>query len=398
MHPFRFAMHLPGSRVSSLPGSPLVDEDRLDDPAALEAADPGQMLRAVATSAAQIRESADLARAADLGRLGDAGRPRAVVVAGMGGSGIVGDVLAAVAGESCPVPVVVHRGYGLPGWVGAADLLIAVSSSGATEETLSATDEGLRRGVGFMAVGAANSPLAERAAQARAPYVAIDARGRLPRACLWSLATPLLVAGDALRVLSLPGDALEAAAARLVDVAQACRPDRESFVNPAKALALSLPGSLPMIWGAGQVAAVAAYRFACQINENAKLPAMSGMIPEANHNQVVAFDGPLAAGAPDDDIFRDRVEEAAAPRLQLLLLRDPAGEHPQVTRRADASRELAADRGMRVQELVAEGSAPLERLASLVGLVDYASVYLALLQGIDPSPIDSITALKRRIR
>lgn len=384
--------------MSSSPGGPLVDEARLDDLAAIEAGDPQQMLRAVATSAAQIRESADLAREAGLRHLADAGRPRAVVVAGMGGSGIVGDVLAAVAGESCPVPVVVHRGYGLPGWVGAADLVVAVSSSGSTEETLSATDEGLRRGAGLLAVGAADSPLAERATQARAPYVAVDARDRLPRACLWSLATPLLVAADALRILTLPDAALESAAMRLEEVAQACRPDHESFVNPAKALALSLAGGLPMIWGAGPVAAVVAYRFACQINENAKLPAISGTIPEANHNQVVTFDGPFVATASDDDIFRDRVEEPEVMRLQLLLVRDPQGEHPQVTRRADVSRELAADRGMRVQELVAEGSSPVERLASLVGLVDYASVYLALLQGIDPTPIESITALKHRIR
>lgn len=233
--------------------------------------------------------------------------------------------------------------------------------------------------------------------QARAPFVAIDARGRLPRACLWALATPLLVAGDALRIMTLPVDALEAAATRLEEIAQACRPDQDSFVNPGKGLALELAGSLPMVWGAGPLAAVAAYRFACQLAENAKLPAISGALPEANHNQVVAFDGPLAAAA-GDDLFRDRVEQPPPMRLQLLQLRDPGGEHPQVTRRADASRELAEERGLRVREVVAEGGSPVERLASLVGLLDYASVYLALLHGIDPSPMDPITQLKARIR
>ena len=376
-----------------------VEPERLDDLAALEELDAQQMLRAVATSAAQIRESAGLAAEAGLARLGDVGRPRAVVVAGMGGSGIVGDVLVAVAGDSCPVPVVVHRDYGLPGWVGAADLVVAVSCSGSTEETLSAVDEGLRRGTSLFGVGAAESPLAERAEQARAPYVAVDARGRQPRACLWALATPVLAAADALRLLSAPPEALEGAAVRLEEVAQSCRPDSEAFVNPAKELALSLAGRLPMTWGAGPLAGVAAYRFACQLAENAKMPSISGQLPEANHNQVVSFDGALAAGGDGaEDIFRDRVEEPEPLGLDLLLLRDPDGEHPQVTRRADASRELAEERGIRLRELTSAGASAYERLASLVGLLDYVSVYLALVQGIDPTPVDPITALKARIR
>ena len=101
-----------------------IDETVLDDPDKLSAGDPGAMLRAVATAGAQVREAALRIGEADLTGVVADGRPRAVLVAGMGGSGISGDVLAAVAGVACPVPLVAHRGYRLPGWVGPMDLVV----------------------------------------------------------------------------------------------------------------------------------------------------------------------------------------------------------------------------------------------------------------------------------
>ncbi|KWX09410.1 mannose-6-phosphate isomerase, partial [Carbonactinospora thermoautotrophica] len=109
-----------------------IEEAVLDDVEAMQAADAGQMLRAVASSGAQVRQAAIAAEEAGLARLREEGQPRAVVVAGMGGSGISGDVLAAVAGIGCRVPVVTLRDYTLPGWVGPMDLLIGVSCSGST--------------------------------------------------------------------------------------------------------------------------------------------------------------------------------------------------------------------------------------------------------------------------
>jgi glucose/mannose-6-phosphate isomerase len=150
-----------------------LDEQLLDDVAALEAGDPSQMLRAVASSAAQIRMAVTSAAEAGLDAVRELGRPRAIVVAGMGGSGISGDVLVAVTGQASPVPLIVHRGYGLPGWVGAADLVVSVSCSGSTEETLSATDEAIRRGTPLVGVGRAGSPLARRCESARAPFVPV---------------------------------------------------------------------------------------------------------------------------------------------------------------------------------------------------------------------------------
>jgi glucose/mannose-6-phosphate isomerase len=374
-------------------------EDLLDDPAGLEAGDPGGMLPAIASAAAQVREAAQLAAEAGMARLAEDGRPRAVVVCGMGGSGIAGDVLAAVAGSSCPVPVVTHRGYGLPAWVGPVDLVIAVSCSGSTEETLSALEEAVRRGCRLLVVGRSGSPVDDLGQRGRAVFVPVT-QGRQPRASMWALSTPLIVAGHALGLLSAPPEVVEQAAVTLEDVADRCRPDAASLVNPAKRLALDLQGRVPVLWGTSSLTGAVAYRFACQLNENGKTPASWGVLPEANHNQVVAFDGPWAGSGPagNEDFFRDRGADADDEGLlSLVLLRD-SEEHPQVTRRADVSAELARERHVPVVQLPAESGSALTRLASLVGLTDYASAYLALLLGIDPTPVDAITALKDRIR
>ncbi|MDT7536857.1 MAG: glucose/mannose-6-phosphate isomerase [Actinomycetota bacterium] len=371
----------------------------LDEVRALEAGDPAGMLPAIASGAAQVREAALLAQEAGVGALAEDGRPRAVVVCGMGGSGIAGDVLAAVAGSSCPVPVVTHRGYGLPAWVGAADLVVAVSCSGSTEETLTATEEAVRRGCRLLVVGAADSPIEALGARGRGIFVPV-AQGRQPRATVWALSTPLVVAAHALGLVSADAEAVEATAAQLEQVALSCRPDADHFANPAKRLALELSGTLPVVWGTSPLAGVAAYRFACQLNENAKTPSVWGVLPEANHNQVVAFDGPFAGSAtrPVEDLFRDRVDDELPEltRMRLVLLRD-TDEHPQVTLRTEASEQLADERGIGVSTVRADGTSAFERIASLIAMVDWTSAYLALLEGRDPTPVDAITALKARI-
>ncbi len=370
----------------------MTPEQLLDSAPALEAADPEGMLRAVASSAAQVREAAVLSHEADVARLAGEDLPRSVVVLGMGGSAIAGDVLAAVAGPECPVPIVSIRSHVLPVWVGAADLVIAVSCSGRTEETLSALEEAVRRGCRLVVVGGEGSPLAELAGRGRAVFVPV-VQGRQPRASVFALTTPLVVAADALGLLSCSPEEVEATAVLLEQLASRHRPDADTTLNPAKTLALSLSGRLPVVWGSSPLTGVAAYRFACQLNENAKTPAAWGVLPEAGHNQVVTFDGPFG-GRGDDDLFRDRVEdEDGGPRMHLVLLRD-AEEHPRVARRADVVAQLARQRGLEVSMLLAEGSSAFQRVASLVNLGDWATTYLALVQGTDPTPVPPIDELK----
>jgi glucose/mannose-6-phosphate isomerase len=374
------------------------DESVLDDLAALDARDPGGMLRAVGSAGAQVREALlrldeDAVRA-----VAAEGRPRALVVAGMGGSGIAGDVVAAVTGPSCAVPVIVTRGYRPPGWVGPLDLVIAVSCSGETEETNATADEAVRRGARVVTAARAGSSLAARAAGGRAVQLDIDSSGRPSRANLWGTVTPLLAVVDALGLASVPQGLLAGVADKLDATSAECGPTKEIYDNVAKKTAMQLSGTLPMVWGTSELAAVAALRFANQLAGNAKQLAVHGALTEVHHNQIVALAGRYGAGGGDatDDIFRDPLLDGGPvrERLRMLLLHDTQELEP-VVRRCQATLLLADQYGVSLDELTASGEHPLERLASLIAPLDFASVYLALLEGTDPTPIDPIVTLKK---
>ena len=360
--------------------------ERLDDQEFLDRTDAAGVLREVASSGARVRMARRAAVEAGVGALAREGRPRAIVVAGVGGCGLAGDMLAAVCGHGAPVQVITVRSPRLPGWVGAADLVVTVSRSGRAEEALAVTTEAARRGCGLLSVGPAGSPLEDVARRSRALFVPIPVPDT--PVTVWELAVPLVTAAGALGLVRGEEEACEAAARRLEDVAHRCRPGSESFINPGKALAMELADTVPMIWGSSRLAAAAAYRFAGGLNAHARYPAIWGELPEVGHNQIAAFDGPVAA----KDIFA----EGPGRTLRLFLLRDTE-EHPRVARSREAAAEIAEDRGVPVTEIRAEGVHPLERLATLIGLCDYGSVYLALGYGIDPAPMSAIRELEARI-
>jgi glucose/mannose-6-phosphate isomerase len=394
--------------------------DRLDTPDVIEAADPGDMLRQVASAAAQVRTAQRSCLEADLSALTPEARPRAIVVAGMGGSGLAGEILGAVTGLASPVQIVTSRAERLPGWVGAADAVIAVSPDGTTPETLAVATEAARRGCRLAAVAAADSPLHHIAVQARAPFVPVTAAGppgsTLPRSTLWGLAIPLLVIAERLGVARVGPDAYELTANRLEEVSHQCRPASESFVNPGKSLALDLVGTLPVVWGTSALSAVAARRFVGQLSENAKYPAIAGVLPEATYNQIMTFDGPftprdepmtadpretvsglgdLPSWDPDyDDTQPDQLRGFTP--LRLVLIADP-GEEQRVGAQRAAITELAAQRGIGLSELAMDGEHALVRLAGVIQLADYASVYLAIASGIDPGQNAAVTDLQARI-
>ncbi len=374
-----------------------LDEGLLDSAEELARADGGGMLRAVATAGAQLRQSAVLAQEAGLDRIAADGRPRSVVAVGMGGSGIAAEIARSIAGVRCPVPVIPLHSSQLPGWVGPTDLVFGVSCSGRTHETLTASQEAVRRGCRLVTVGSARSPLAALAEQARAVHVPVDRGGRLPRANVWALSVPLLLGLHALGLASVPPDTVRAAADSVDALAGRLGPAVPPSDNAAKQLAFELASSLPAVWGSGDVSDAAAYRFACQLNENAELPVTYGAVPEIAHNQIVALDGPFAGGAGGDDFFRDRVDDPTArPALRVVLLRDTV-EDGYVAAARKAMVDVATSRGTRVHEVVADGESPLERLASLIVTGDMVSVYLALLQGTDPTRIAAIDEMKGRL-
>ncbi|NBE81575.1 SIS domain-containing protein [Micromonospora rubida] len=379
------------------------DEALLDDPAALAEHDPGGMLRFTASAGAQVRESAALTAETNLTALADDGRPRAVVIAGIGTAGRTGDVLATVAGPRCPVPVIPHRSAGVPGWVGAADVVIAVSASGRSPEALGAAEAAHRRGARLVAVGAPDSQLQAVAERARAPFIPVPRRAPA-RASLWALTVPVLLAARTLGLVKVNEADLAETAARLDADADRCRSTAESFVNPAKSLALGLAGSIPIVWGSSPLATVAARRFGDTLSANARYPVVSGALGEAGRGRVGLLDGVFGGLAEGmRDIFADQEEtEAEGTRLRLVLLRDGGlnaeddADEPLAVeeRRADAVQTLAERRGVRCDVVTAEGGSALERLASLVAVPDFAAVYLALAHGLDPMAVPAITEMK----
>ncbi|WP_433725254.1 SIS domain-containing protein [Actinoplanes sp. CA-051413] len=393
--PFEGAAGLTGRRVA--------DEALLSDEKAMLENDPGGMLRATASAGAQVRESAALAAEANLSVLADEGRPRAVVVAGIGTAGLTGDILATVAGPRCPVPVIGHRSAGVPGWVGAADVVIAVSASGRSPEALAAADAAARRGARLVAIGNPDSELQAMAERARAPFIPVPRRAPA-RASLWGLAVPVLLAARSLGLVKVNEADLAETAARLDADAERCRAGAESFVNPAKSLALGLAGSIPIVWGSSPLATVAARRFADTLAANARYPVMAGALGEAGRGRVGLLDGPFGGLAESSrDIFADPDElEELSTRLRLVVLRD-GGLNPEEEadepvaveeRRADAVQTLAERRGVRCDVVTAEGGSALERLASLVAVPDFASIYLALAHGLDPMAVPAINEMK----
>lgn len=388
-------------------GTAGVSGDRHADPARIDSAktreqlDPGGALLAAAAGGPQLREAAALAAEADLASLADGGRPRAVVVAGVGTAARTGDVLAAAAGPRCPVPVLAHRSAGVPGWVGAADVVIAVSASGRSPEALAAAEAGARRGARLVAVGAPDSPLQAVAERARAPYIPVPRRAPA-RMSLWALTVPVLLAARSFGMVRVAEADIAETAARLDADAERCNPDNDSFVNPAKSLALDVAGAIPVVWGGTPLAGVAARRFGDMLAANARYPVVSGELGEVGRGRVGLLDGVFGSLAEGErDIFADPEDQAAAgaTRLRIVLLRDDGLEGddtapPPDTRRADAVAELAERRGVRCDVIPAEGGCALERLASLIAVPDFASVYLALAHGLDPMSVPAVSEMK----
>lgn len=392
---------------------PAIDERLLDDPEHLAACDSRQTLRALATAGAQLREAVTLAHEAGIERVAGGDRPRSVLVSSLGGSAVVADILEILAEYGSPVPVGVRRNVPLPGWVGALDLVVAVSLSGKAPGPLAVATEAARRGAHLLTVGAEDSPLAAVCAGARGIHVGVG-RGRISsRTSLWSQVVPLLIAADVLGLASVPPSALTATADRLDEVAEACRPSSEAFVNPAKVMALQFSETVPVILGDNALSGVAATRAAAMMCRTARMPATHGELPDAASQVVATFDGPFTAGGGDgtgwsapnrDDIFADPFLDGPAQiGLGLLLMRDAFPEQPtqgeiDLAALAEGVLQTAYDAGVKVATITAEPGHPLTRLAGMIAHADFLATYLAIGLRIDPAVSRHITSLRDRTR
>jgi len=297
-----------------------------------------------------------------------------VVILGMGGSAIGGDMVRRLALAESKAPVWVHRDYGLPPLVDRNTLVIASSYSGNTEETLSAFTASLKTPAKKLAI-TAGGKLRQLAEKEGIPVFSIDYRAP-PRAAFPHSFVPLVgifqklgLLGDKSADLKQALDILNKFAGELVETAPLAS-------NPAKRLAARLWGHLVVIYG-GEVLSEVARRWKNQFNENSKAWAFFELFPELNHNAVVGYDFP-----PE---VRDRV---------FVVLLHSALFSPRSQLHYEATAKLLAESKISKEVVEAVGETALAQVISLVLLGDYVSVYLAMLNETDPTPLEAVDFVK----
>ena len=301
-----------------------------------------------------------------------------IAVLGMGGSGIAGDVLRAVA-SSLPVPIVVLKQIRVPAFIGPRTLAFAVSYSGNTEETNAMAAGALDAGARVIAV-TAGGELGALAASRGALHVPCADGYVMPRAAVGALVAPLFMALFHVGLYPEAHALLMQAQAQLKHRSDQCRPDAGP-TNPARELARRIGRSIPLIYGGGALGAVAAYRWKCDINENAKAPAFTAAYPELDHNEICGW-------GQHGDVTRQV--------MTLVSLRH-GFEDERLSTRIDRTTEIIDEALLQVLEVQAEGEGRLGQLLDLMYLGDWASYYLALDNDVDPGPIDAITQLKAAV-
>lgn len=355
----------------------------LNDPRAFQAADPSDFLGVIERFPQQMTEAFDIARSVE--NLPSIDGITSVAIMGMGGSGISGDVLQTILRPRSQVFVDTLKGYELPAWVGPHTLVFAVSYSGNTEETLQTFELAQKQGVTKSIVIGSGGTLSERARQLDLPLVQIPS-GLQPRAALGYLTVPLLILWE--RLVSVQGDP-SAGIANAVDAAirlvekrtQEYGRDVPMDQNPAKRLASRLIGKVPIVYGTQGLAEVAAYRWKCQFNECAKVPSYSHVFPELNHNEIVGW---------------NRLSDLTKASIALLILRHRQ-EHPRIQKRIEVTLPLVEDHVAFVEQVHSEGATDIERLFDLSYFGDFVATYLAIAQGVDPTPVHVIEDLKKQI-
>ena len=298
---------------------------------------------------------------------------RGVVICGMGGSAIGADLAAAAIGLRATAPITTIRGYDLPAWVGADTLVVCASYSGNTEETLHCFEQARAAGAPRIAV-TTGGKLADAARAAGDVAVIGVPAGMQPRAAV------VYMTVAALRCAELAGAApplraeIEEAGALAADLVAEWGPDAQE--SQAKAIARAIDGRIPVVYG-GPTTAAAARRWRAQFNENSKLPAFYGDLPEAHHNEVVGW-------------------YHAGDALSGIVL-ETNDEHERMRRRFDVTAEVMRAAGVEALRVTGRGRSATAKVMSLVLLGDLVSVYLAALRGVDPTPVEEIEQLKYRL-
>jgi glucose/mannose-6-phosphate isomerase len=327
----------------------------------------------------QLAAAHEVAGRVHADRFPDPATIRSVVVLGMGGSGIAGDVVSAAFNDELPVPVNVLKQIRTPAFVGPHTVAFAVSYSGNTEETVSMASSAVERGARLVAISCGGA-LEEVARDAGALHMPCPS-GFLPRAAVGALVAPIVVA--LFRMGLAPGGHanLVQAQQQLAMRRDKCRATVEGAANPARELARKIGRTIPLIYGGGALGGVAAYRWKCDINENAKAPAFWHQYPELDHNEICAW-------GQHGDVTR---------QLMTLVELRHGFEHRRLSPRFDLTRDIIEETMHQVLSVQAEGQGRFAQLMDLMYMGDWVSSYLALDNDVDPGPIDAIFDLKSRL-
>lgn len=301
-----------------------------------------------------------------------------VVILGMGGSAIGGDLCVGLSLYNSKVPIIIHRDYDLPAFVDHDSLVIAVSYSGNTEETVSGFQAAGEKGAKMLAISSGGD-LAPICRKYRAPLLEIN-YGAQPRAALGYLLTPILGILSRLGILAISRGEIETAIQLLKGLDSKIRPEVPTAKNIAKQLANKLYDRIAIIIGSGALK-VAARRWKTQINENAKSAVWAEELPELCHNFIVGLDFPKRL---KDKIF--------------VVVLQSKYDHPRNKIRQSVVFQILQQKSIPYEPILMHPSdSALDEMLSAIYLGDYVSYYLAIANGLDPTPIKSIELLKERL-
>jgi len=351
----------------------------LDDIEKIRSFDPGNMYNFIFDFPEQLADALKIGQRWEVDGDNFAGIKNIVII-GMGGSAIAGDLVRSFLTTKLLVPFQVCRHYVLPEYVDDETLVIASSYSGNTEETLAALDDALTRKA--MIAALSTGGLLKDVSELNAIPLAVLPTGLQPRAALGYSLVPLLVFFEKIGLIKNVAKEIK----EIIDKLQVYREkyieDNPTLHNPAKNIAEKIHGRMPIIYSGPTYTDTVAVRWKGQICENAKNLAFANHFPEFNHNELVGW---------SDTVQRHNEH------LIVIMLRD-ADDHPQVRKRMNIVKELIEKQSVDVIEVHSRGERPLERILSLIQLGDFVSYYLAVLNRVDPTPVDVIESLKNALK
>jgi len=305
-------------------------------------------------------------------------KPCHIVIAGMGGSAIGGEILKDWLRDKLPIPIEISSDYTLPAYTNEDTLVFVISHSGETEETLSSFVDALRKRCMIVSI-TSGGHLLSFSKRLSLPFVQISG-GLPPRAAIPFLYFPLPILLEKIGVLSNVEKEIDEAIRIMKTVGEANAPTVPVEDNMAKKLALELMGTVPVVYGFRQYNAIA-HRLKTQFNENSKVVSGYDVFPELNHNEVVGWEAP----------------EALTKHFSVVVIRD-RDENVEMRRRIEVTKSLALKGARKVLEIYARGNGKLAKMFSVLHMGDFVSVYLAILQGKDPTPVKTISAIKEEMK